>query len=243
MPPTQLRGEQITDGTISSADIDDTVEKEFTKVRTSTDDLTPNFLSSKIVAGSNVTVTVTGASGSNQTLTIASTGGGGSTSPGGTNTQIQFNDSSAFNGDAGLTYNKTTDVLTVTGGIIATGSINVSGGINSTGNVNAKVFISELVSLSDSATINWDLSIGSTAQVILGGARTLNSPTNQTSGGTYTLIVKQDATGARTLSFNSAYKFPGSTDPVISVTANAIDIIGFVSDGTSMYGTFAQNFG
>ena len=244
MPPTQLRGEQIADGTIKSADIDDTVEKEFTKVRISTDDLTPDFLSSKIVAGANVTVAVAGAPGSNQTLTIASTGGGGgSTSPGGTNTQIQFNDSAVFGGDAGLTYNKTTDVLTVTGGLIATGSINVSGGINSTGNVNAKVFSSGLVSLGDSPTINWDVSLGSTAQIILGGARTLNAPTNQISGGTYTLIVKQDATGARTLAFNAIYKFPGATDPLISVTANAIDIIGFVSDGTFMYGTFAQNFG
>lgn len=32
--------------------------------------------------------------------------------PGGSDTQVQFNDSSAFGGDAGLTYNKTTDTLT-----------------------------------------------------------------------------------------------------------------------------------
>lgn len=32
--------------------------------------------------------------------------------PGGSNTQVQFNDSSSFGGDAGLTYNKTTDTLT-----------------------------------------------------------------------------------------------------------------------------------
>jgi len=39
----------------------------------------------------------------------AASGGG---SPGGSDTQVQFNDSSSFGGDAGLTYNKTTDVLT-----------------------------------------------------------------------------------------------------------------------------------
>jgi hypothetical protein len=43
----------------------------------------------------------------------------GSTSPGGSDTQIQFNDSSAFGGDAGLTYNKTTDALTVAGALSA----------------------------------------------------------------------------------------------------------------------------
>ena len=46
-------------------------------------------------------------------------GGGGGT-PGGSDTQVQFNDAGAFGGDAGLTYNKTTDVLTA-------GGVNVSG--------------------------------------------------------------------------------------------------------------------
>jgi hypothetical protein len=34
-------------------------------------------------------------------------------SPGGSDTQVQFNDSSAFGGDAGLTFNKTSDTLSV----------------------------------------------------------------------------------------------------------------------------------
>lgn len=41
------------------------------------------------------------------------TGGGGGGSPGGSNTQIQFNDSAAFAGDANLTFNKTTGTLAV----------------------------------------------------------------------------------------------------------------------------------
>lgn len=41
-----------------------------------------------------------------------SSGGG---SPGGSNTQVQFNDGGAFGGDAGLTYDKTTDELTLLG--------------------------------------------------------------------------------------------------------------------------------
>lgn len=48
----------------------------------------------------------------------AAPGGGGT--PGGSDTQVQFNDGGAFGGDAGLTYNKTTDVLTA-------GGVNVSG--------------------------------------------------------------------------------------------------------------------
>lgn len=37
--------------------------------------------------------------------------------PAGSTTQVQFNDGGVFAGDAGLTYNKTTDVLTVVGGL------------------------------------------------------------------------------------------------------------------------------
>jgi len=47
-------------------------------------------------------------------------GSGGGGTPGGTNTQVQFNDSGSFGGDAGLTYNKTTDTLSAT-------NLNVSG--------------------------------------------------------------------------------------------------------------------
>lgn len=44
----------------------------------------------------------------------------GSTEPGGSNTQVQFNDAGAISGDAGFTYNKTTDVATI-GGVLISG--------------------------------------------------------------------------------------------------------------------------
>ena len=46
----------------------------------------------------------------------AAAGGG---SPGGSDTQIQFNDSSSFGGDGDLTWNKTTNVLTINGTLMA----------------------------------------------------------------------------------------------------------------------------
>ena len=48
-------------------------------------------------------------------LSFEQFGGGGSGDPAGANTQVQFNDAGSFAGDAGLTYNKTTDALTVVG--------------------------------------------------------------------------------------------------------------------------------
>jgi hypothetical protein len=55
---------------------------------------------------------------------IVSTGGGGATSvtPGGLDTYVQFNDGgSTFGGDAGLTYDKNTDTLTVAGDVAVNG--------------------------------------------------------------------------------------------------------------------------
>ena len=40
-------------------------------------------------------------------------GGGGNGTPGGANTQVQFNDSGSFGGDAGFVYNKDTNLLTI----------------------------------------------------------------------------------------------------------------------------------
>jgi len=48
----------------------------------------------------------------------AQTGGGGNGTPGGANTQIQFNDAGTFGGQADFTFNKTSNVMTVPGNII-----------------------------------------------------------------------------------------------------------------------------
>lgn len=65
---------------------------------------------------------------------LTATGGGGT--PGGANTQVQFNNSSAFGGSANFVWNNTTSVLTVTGQItVAVGnamSIVAAGAITAT---------------------------------------------------------------------------------------------------------------
>jgi hypothetical protein len=70
-----------------------------------------------------ISLTTTGTSGAatftGGTLNIPQYSGGGTTSPGGSNTQVQFNDSGAFGGAAGMVFNKTTNVLTITGAVDA----------------------------------------------------------------------------------------------------------------------------
>jgi hypothetical protein len=99
-----------------------------------------------------------------------------------------------------------------------------------------------LTTLVDAASIAWALDDNQVSQVTLAGNRALANPTQMLAGHTYILIIKQDATGSRTLSFGTAYKFPAGVDPVLSTAANAVDIITFVSDGTSMYGVAQKAF-
>lgn len=77
------------------------------------------------VGSANQVLQIASVAGNDATLQWATVSGGGG-SPGGSNTQVQFNDSGSFGGDAGLTYNKTTDTLTVAGDIEINGGDIVS---------------------------------------------------------------------------------------------------------------------
>jgi hypothetical protein len=93
--------------------------------------------------------------------------------------------------------------------------------------------------LTDGATINWDVALGRVATVTLGAAgRTMAAPTNLKVG-TYILRVYQDGTGSRTITtWNSIFKWTAAVAPVLSTGANKLDIITFFSDGTNLYGSY-----
>ena len=57
--------------------------------------------------------------------------GGGA--PGGSNTQIQFNDAGSFGGDSDLTWSKTANVLVITGSLLTTGIAQFAGGYGNSG--------------------------------------------------------------------------------------------------------------
>lgn len=88
------------------------------------------------------------------------------------------------------------------------------------------------VTLTDAATITVDASLSNVFSVTLGGNRTLGNPTNLISGGTYIIHIDQDGTPPRTLAYDTLYKFPGGTTPVLSTTANAKDTLTCIYDGT-----------
>jgi len=96
--------------------------------------------------------------------------------------------------------------------------------------------------LTDAASITWDLEAAQTAKVTLTANRTLANPTNKKDGGHYAIRIIQDGTGSRTLTFGANYKFPGGTAPTLSTGASDVDIMTCVSDGTNMYCNLLNDF-
>ena len=86
--------------------------------------------------------------------------------------------------------------------------------------------------LTDGATITWDVSVAQVAKVTLGGNRTLSAPTNGATGQFISLLVIQDGTGSRTLTWNSAYEFASDTAPTLTTTASLGDLFTFRYNGT-----------
>ena len=93
-----------------------------------------------------------------------------------------------------------------------------------------------------SGTIPWDLSANQVAKLEVTTNSTLNTPTNPVDGATYMLVVTQGTGGNNTLSFSTAYKFPGGIVPSLSTGSADVDVLAFVSNGTVLYGVTSQDF-
>ena len=81
------------------------------------------------------------------------------------------------------------------------------------------------VTLTDGATISWDMGSGFDFVVTLGGNRTMAAPTNTKVGQKGRLIIQQDGTGSRTMTWNSVFDFANATAPTLSTTASAKDYL------------------
>ena len=103
-------------------------------------------------------------------------------------------------------------------------------------------YIETLYAIGNSSTaVTIDLANGTVQTVTMTGNCTFTMPT-ATAGKSFILICTQDATGSRTAVFTSV-KFPDGTAPTLTTTATTgVDILTFVADGTSWFGTAAQNF-
>ena len=94
----------------------------------------------------------------------------------------------------------------------------------------AKLNYSE-ATLTDQATVTWDASTQDVCKLTLGGNRTLAAPTNSTTGQFISILVIQDGTGSRTLTWNAVYEFASDTAPTLTTTANLGDVFVFRYNG------------
>jgi hypothetical protein len=90
-----------------------------------------------------------------------------------------------------------------------------------------------ITALTDAATITPDFDDNCNFSVTLAGNRTLANPSNITAGQSGVIVVTQDGTGSRTLSFGSNFKFAGGTAPTLTTTASAVDVIAYYCESTS----------
>lgn len=98
-------------------------------------------------------------------------------------------------------------------------------------------FANTTQALTDGATVNWDTSLGAWATWTIGGNRTLAAPTNLKAGGRYTILLTQDGTGGRLVTWNAVFKgLYGATMPQPNAAAGSVTIFNFESDaGTNLY--------
>ena len=94
----------------------------------------------------------------------------------------------------------------------------------------AKLNYSE-ATLTDQATVTWDASTQDVCKLTLGGNRTMAAPTNNTTGQFISILVIQDGTGSRTLTWNAVFEFASDTAPTLTTTANLGDVFVFRYNG------------
>jgi hypothetical protein len=189
---------------------------------------------------------------------IAQSGGGGGT-PGGSNTQVQFNDNGSFGGNSAFTFDKTTGNVVMTGNLI-TGS-GTGGNISGLNYVTANYLtgtlttavqpnittVGTLASLTVTGNItSGNASLGNLASATyLGGTLTTGAQPNMTSVGslgslTVTGLITNTGTGIKTSNIQD------SSGTITIVTgygsvSGAVGIYGNITAGTSGTGFFVGN--
>ena len=81
-----------------------------------------------------------------------------------------------------------------------------------------------------------------TATLTSATACTFTMPTSPTAGQSFTLLLKQPASGVATTATFTGVKWNSSGAPTITATTGKMDILGFIYDGTNWYGNYSQGF-
>ncbi|CAN7371245.1 hypothetical protein LJR074_002211 [Acidovorax sp. LjRoot74] len=88
-----------------------------------------------------------------------------------------------------------------------------------------------IVTANTSTAYTINLANGTLFSLTLTGNCTFTFPT-ATSGKQFTVLLKQDGTGSRTVAWPSSVRWVGGTEPTVTATAGQTDVISFIADGT-----------
>jgi hypothetical protein len=117
-----------------------------------------------------------------------------------------------------------------------TGSVDTSASVLIVGQYYS-VMVDDGTCSTTSLTINW--TSGNEHKVIL-NSDTTASFSNPKTGGRYVLILKQDSTGSRLVTWPAAVLWPnGGGAPTLSTTGSKSDLFTFFYDGTNYYGNYS----
>jgi hypothetical protein len=169
-------------------------------------------------------ITISGASGSTQTVNIFCSPIRGTLTVDTTFVTLNIDADSIPSGGITYTNGATSAQVNILGGAPAKTFNNAYTGQN---------YITPVAQNSSANATAWNLNTAPNAKQTMTENTTLSSPTGQIEGSMYTFKFVQDST-PRTLAFNSVYKFPGAVTPVVSTGSGAVDIFTFYSDGTNM---------
>ena len=92
--------------------------------------------------------------------------------------------------------------------------------------------VSPEATLTDQSTVTWNALTESVAKVTLAGNRTLGSASSGVTGQFISLLVIQDGTGSRGITWNAAYEFKEDTAPTLTTTASKGDLFVFRYNGS-----------
>ena len=151
-----------------------------------------------------------------------------------------------FNADNSVSSLSASDFRTAIGAGTGTGDVTLTGGQTLTNKtIEAGTFTNgyteEVNTANTSTAYTISLADGSFQVLTLTGNATITMPT-ATAGKSFILLLKQDGTGSRTVTW-STVKWPAGTAPTITSTASKQDIFSFFADGTNWYGTtVGQNY-
>jgi len=86
--------------------------------------------------------------------------------------------------------------------------------------------------LSDGATPAWNALTEPVAKITIAGNRTIGSASSGVTGQFISLLIIQDGTGSRTMTWNAAYEFKDDTAPTLTTTASKGDLFVFRYNGS-----------